>query len=55
MKRIDRIEVSMDLEFRAHKLIKVKAHKRLQNGKVVKVRSHYRHVAGRTVVCAPVL
>lgn len=39
--------VSLDLEFEATKLIKVKAHKRILNGKVVKVRSFYRRVEGR--------
>ena len=38
------IEVSLDLEFEAPKLVRVKAHWRLINGKKVKVRSHYRRV-----------
>jgi hypothetical protein len=44
------IKVSLDLEFEAPKLVRVKAHRRIQNGKVVKVRSHYRRVEGRRVV-----
>ena len=44
----------MDLEFRAPKLIIVKAYTRTINGKVVKVRTHYRRVWGRTVVTARV-
>jgi len=44
------IKVSMDLEFEAPKLVKVKAHKRLMNGKVVKVCSYYRRVEGRGVI-----
>ena len=38
------ISVSLNLEFEAPKLVKVKAHWRLTNGKKVKVRSHYRRV-----------
>ena len=37
-------KVSLDLEFEAPKLVKVRAYKRIRNGKVVKVRSHYRCV-----------
>ena len=47
MKRSVHMTVSLDLEFEAPKLIKVKAHKRILNGKVVKVRSFYRRVEGR--------
>ena len=36
------MRVSLCLEFKAPKLVKVKAYKRLHNGKVIKVRSHYR-------------
>lgn len=43
------MKVSLDLEFEAPKLVKVKEHKRLQNGKIIKVRSHYRRVEGRKV------
>jgi len=41
------LKVSLCLEYEAPKLVKVKAHKRLLNGKVVKVRSYYRRVWGR--------
>ena len=44
------MKVSLDLEFEAPKLVKVKAYKRIQNGKLVKVRSHYRNVEGHQVV-----
>ena len=44
MKKIIELTVSLDLEFEAHKLVKVKAHWRLINGKIVKVRSHYRRI-----------
>ncbi len=46
--------VSFKLVFEAPKFVKVKAYKRIQNGKVVKVRSYYRRVEGRTVVTARV-
>ena len=36
--------VSLYIKVSAHKLIKVKAHKRRRNGKIVKVRRHYRLV-----------
>jgi hypothetical protein len=36
------MRVSLCFEFKAPKLVKVKAYKRLHNGKVIKVRSHYR-------------
>lgn len=49
MKEIVHMKVSLDLEFRAPKLVKVKAHTRHINGKSVKVRSHYRNVWGRPV------
>ncbi len=39
MKKIKRLKVSLDFEFKAAELVKVKAHKRIRNGKVVKVRS----------------
>ena len=41
------LKVSVDLEFDAPKFVKVKAHQRVQNGKVVKVRPYYRRVWGR--------
>ena len=44
MKKIIELTVSLDLEFEAPKLVKVKAHWRLINGKIVKVRSHYRRI-----------
>ena len=51
MKRKDfRFRVSLYLGFKAPKLVKVKAYKRIRNGKVEKVRSHYRNVEGRLVV-----
>ena len=52
MTKMVHMTVSMDLEFDAPKLVKVKAHTRILNGKVVKVRSHYRSVEGRKVVSA---
>ena len=39
-----RLKVSLDLEFRAPKLVKVKAHKRQYRDKITKVLSHYRRV-----------
>lgn len=50
MNKIKRLKVSLDLEFEAPKLVKVKAHKRIRNGKVVKVRSYYRRVEGREII-----
>ena len=41
------MKVSLDLEFEAPKLVRVKAHKRIQHGKEVKVRTYYRRVEGR--------
>ena len=44
-------KISLTLRFRLEaedsKFVKVKAHKRIVNGKTVKVRSHYRCVGGR--------
>ena len=54
MTKIFHLEVSLYSEYEAPKLVKVKAHKRIQNGKVVKIRSHYRRVWGRAVVSARV-
>ena len=45
--KVTRMSVSLYLEFEAIKLVKVKAHKRIRNGKVEKVRSYYRRVWGR--------
>ena len=45
--KIIRLRVSLSLEFKAPKLVKVKAYQRIRNGKVEKVRSHYRIVVGR--------
>ena len=47
IEKIIRMRVSLSFEFKAPKLVKVKAYKRTRNGKVEKVRSHYRIVAGR--------
>lgn len=48
--KVFRLSVSLYLGFKAPKLVKVKAYKRIRNGKVEKVRSHYRNVEGRLVV-----
>lgn len=45
--KIIRLRVSLSLEFKAPKLVKVKAYQRIRNGKVEKVHSHYRIVVGR--------
>ena len=42
-----RLKVSLDYEFEAPELVKVKTHKRILNGKIVKVRSYYRRVRRR--------
>ena len=47
IKKIIRLTVSLCLERRTPRLVKVKAHKRVIGGKTVKVRSHYRSVMGR--------
>ena len=52
MTKIIHMKVSLDLEFGAPKLVKVKAHRRIQNGKIVKICSHYRRVEGRRIVAA---
>ena len=44
------MKVSLYYEYKAPKLVKVKAYKRICNGKVEKVRSHYRNVEGRLVI-----
>ena len=49
-RKVFRISVSLYLGFKAPKLVKVKAYKRVRNGKVEKVHSHYRNVEGRMVV-----
>ena len=46
-KRFSNVCVSLCIECVALKIIKVKAHKRIRNGKVEKVRSYYRRVWGR--------
>ena len=50
MKNQTSLKVSLYIEQEAHKLIKVRAHKRNCNGKVVRVRAHYRSVEGRKIV-----
>ena len=45
-----RFRVSLYLGFKAPKLVKVKAYKRVRNGKVEKVRSYCRNVEGRLAV-----
>ena len=45
-----RIRVSLYLEFKAPKLVEVKAYKRFRHGKVENVRSYYRNVEGRLVL-----
>ena len=50
MKKQTSLKVSLYLEQEAHKLIKVRAHKRNCDGKVVRVRTHYRCVEGRKIV-----
>lgn len=47
IEKIVRMSVSVYVAFKTPKLIKVKAHKRIRNGKVEAVRSHYRCVEGR--------
>ncbi len=41
-KRTERKVVRISIRVEAARLVKVKAHTRLRNGKIVKVRSHYR-------------
>ena len=50
MKNQTSLKVSLYIEQEAHKLIKVRAHKRKCDGKVVRVRVHYRSVEGRKIV-----
>lgn len=45
--KIIRLRVSLSFEFKAPKLVKVKAYKRIRNGKVEMVRSHFRVDVGR--------
>ena len=47
MRKNPYLKVSLNLEFEAPKLVKVKAHNRVRNGKIVKVCSYYRRVWGR--------
>ena len=44
------MKVRLYYEYKAPKLVKVKAYKRVRNGKVEIVRSHYRNVEGRLVI-----
>ena len=46
-KKILRLRMSLSIEFKAPKLVKVKAYRRIRNGKVEIVRSHFRIVVGR--------
>lgn len=47
MKRLFQIKVSLYYVYRIPKRVKVKAYKRLRQGKIEKVRSQYRRVRGR--------
>ena len=47
MKRISYIVVTLYFVYGIPRIVKVKAYKRIRNGKVEKVRSHYRIVVGR--------
>ena len=47
MNRQTLLTLTLCVELEAIKCVRVKAHKRIVNGKVVKVRSHYRRVGGR--------
>lgn len=47
MRRIFRIVLSLYQGYEASRIVRVKAYKRLRQGKVEKVRSHYRNVKGR--------
>ncbi len=38
--------LTLRIEVEASKYVKVKAHKRVVNGRLVKVRSHYRRIGG---------
>lgn len=44
MRKIVRLKVSLNCEFEAPDIAKVKAYRRFHNGKIVKVRSYYRRV-----------
>lgn len=44
MKKIIRLQVSLCLEFKTPKMTKVKAHQRIQKGRVVKVHSFFRRL-----------
>ena len=47
IKKILSVNVSLYFSFKTPEKIKVKAHKRIRNGKVETVRSHYRRVVER--------
>ena len=46
MKETLRISLELHIEVSTQKVVKVKAYKRVTNGKIVKVRSHYRTIEG---------
>ena len=46
MKETLRISLKFHIEVSTQKVLKVKAYKRVTNGKIVKVRSHYRTIEG---------
>lgn len=46
MKTTISLTLRLRLEAENPKFVKVKAHKRIVNGKTVKVRSHYRRIGG---------
>ena len=46
MKTSRLLSLTLRIEVEASKYVKVKAHKRVVNGRIVKVRSHYRRIGG---------
>ena len=46
MKTSRLLSLTLRIEVEASKYVKVKAYKRIVNGRVVKVRSHYRRIGG---------
>ena len=46
MKETLRISLKLHIEVSTQKVVKVKAYKRITNGRIVKVRSHYRAIEG---------
>jgi hypothetical protein len=50
--KVFRIGVNLYIAFKVPFFVKVKAYKRVRNGKVEKVRSHYRSVVGRKRFCS---